>query len=1072
MAIIVERGDTLSKLSKTLGVSKQELQDANKGVDFSELEAGQLLVHPEEKRDLVRDALALGYSDIDDLARRAKMSKAEVLSLASFEEAEVSASKQRLPNNILQEIRVAARQKKSLPNELLQEIRVAAQTKTDLPFDPVEVTATKQDVPKDILQEVSVKDKKKSTARNYLEEIRIAATNNATLPKATKLNTSKLFSEDDLKIIESEAQKTVERYKAKEEFLATEFARGLTFGAIDDIKALASDDPYRLAKIKEQLKRQKFIEENPSIADYALPLEILGAIPTGAGLSRALSKAGITSAAKQAGIEGYLYGGLSGDSGEERIALASFGGLGGVALGKVIDVATKRVSKGGLKSDADDLADREIQIEPVLRTKADEKAMADEVFEEVDNPIYATKPLAEAQTAGEFYEGVKGAVRRFYNDKIKGVSDALWSGVSPQVGARVQRADQAALVTTNKELEAFSEELAPVLQVINDDTYVKGVLLDYGKGSLSKLKSTTHTQAEILDDSINKLKELLANKMGTNKLRTLEKYLRYSAAKNGDLNKNVFGVEFAGKRTYLHTALSRAERKRLQKLGEIDDEQLPGLSEDTAFKQRTRGDYLNSGDRFAPDPANYQNPIITDMQRIFKLERLNQIQRVFGVDVDEMAKIKRSYPEEGALGYLTPDEFMDEFAYTLMRKGISKEGAFYTRQKVIDLIMGQDSTPHPVIQSLSSLSYATTLAGPMSAILNIADVPLVGAKYGGAAVREGGKVLVPKGFKTVPNADLKKLGISGQTFGEFVNRISDQVQNSNGFLMGMASAMRKGTDMLMKGSGFAALDQVGKQGVMRGVLKSAADDAAADNLAKNWGFYFNDNELKILTKQFNQHGDDWTKYTGQGKQLAEELMLAGLGQQQLISAAGRPAAWARHPNLRPLWALRGFVIKQQALALREVVGNIKKGNPEEAAKFLGRYAAYGAGGYAIINEGRQYIFGDGEMSASGLVRGYGDAWASLLTANTLGLNDYQYGQIKQNGILPTLAEGLMPIAITRPFEIGQTIVEAIDQERPPQAVLTEASPAVKQSLRLLRNISPEDSEQQAMFSELLRYRND
>ena len=160
-------------------------------------------------------------------------------------------------------------------------------------------------------------------------------------------------------------------------------------------------------------------------------------------------------------------------------------------------------------------------------------------------------------------------------------------------------------------------------------------------------------------------------------------------------------------------------------------------------------------------------------------------------------------------------------------------------------------------------------------------------------------------------------------------------------------------------------------------------------------------------------------------------MFAGLGQQQLISAAGRPAAWARNPNLRPLWALRGFVVKQQALALREVVGNLKAGKPEKAAEFLGRYAAYGAGGYAVINEGRQFIFGDGEMSAGGLVRGYGDAWASLLTANTLGLNDYQYGQIKQNGFLYTLAEGSLPIALDRPMDIGQTIIEVIDRERPP-----------------------------------------
>ena len=84
-------------------------------------------------------------------------------------------------------------------------------------------------------------------------------------------------------------------------------------------------------------------------------------------------------------------------------------------------------------------------------------------------------------------------------------------------------------------------------------------------------------------------------------------------------------------------------------------------------------------------------------------------------------------------------------------------------------------------------------------------------------------------------------------------------------------------------------------------------------LADNWGFYFNKKELDVISEQLQKHGADWRKYEGPGKDLIEELMFAGLGQQQLISAAGRPAAWARHPNLRPLWALRGFVIKQQAL---------------------------------------------------------------------------------------------------------------------------------------------------------------
>ena len=159
--------------------------------------------------------------------------------------------------------------------------------------------------------------------------------------------------------------------------------------------------------------------------------------------------------------------------------------------------------------------------------------------------------------------------------------------------------------------------------------------------------------------------------------------------------------------------------------------------------------------------------------------------------------------------------------------------------------------------------------------------------------------------------------------------------------------------------------------------------------------------------------------------------------------------------------------------MREVVGNIKAGRPDKAKQFLARYALYGAGGYAVINEGRQFIFGDGEVSAGGLLRGYGDAWASLITANTLGLNDYQYGQIQQNGFIPTLIMGSIPLAASRAADIVSTTVDVIDQERPPQALFMEVSPAAKQISRMLSNIGEGTGnvQLQQITDEALRQRN-
>ncbi len=796
-------------------------------------------------------------------------------------------------------------------------------------------------------------------------------------------------------------------------------AQGLTFGFADELEAAASDEEYEvaLARIREQQERYKQL--NPG---SAIGFELAGSLPTALAGAASLGRLGVTSVAKQGAIEGSAYGIGSGESFEERAAGGVVGGLSGFALGKLIDVVITPSSAGGLRTEAHDLADKSLKIKPQLANKDLEIARANEIFDEVDNPQYTRKPLSEAKTAGELWSGLTGAVKNFYNDKVTGVSDELMRVVSPQVGARFQRADEAALATTNKELDGLSERLVPIIKIINNSERAKGVMLDYGAGKLGKTRA----------NSLIRLRKELKEDLNTEHMNVLEAYLNYSYKKNAQLNKKVFGAEFPDELTYLHTR-NIARYKKFKDEG-MTDAEIEKMFEDPGMERRTRGSYLSKNPN-APLPEDYDNPIISDMQRIFKMERLAQVQDKFGVKIDNVLSAKKATSPKGALVALTPQEFLDSLFYTLTQKGISNDGAQYAVNKITDTIMGQAKTPHPAIQAANSLAYASTLAGPMSAILNLADIPLLGAKYGGRAALEGLKVVNP--FKKIPSPDLQKMGLSNQTFGEFVNKTNELASNNQGFMAGTAHQMRKGADFLMKGSGFAAMDRVGKKGVMRGVLRSATDDAKVGNLSENWGFYFNDAELELIADQLKKHDMDWSKYTGDGAKLIEELLFAGLGQQQLISAAGRPAAWARNPNLRPLWALRGFVVKQQALALREVMGNIKAGKPEKAAQFLGRYASYGAGGYAVINEGRQFIFGDGEASFNGLVRGYGDAWASLLTANTLGLNDYQYGQIKQNGLLYTFAEGMMPIAIDRPLDIGRTVVEVLDQERPPQAIAQE-----------------------------------
>lgn len=867
--------------------------------------------------------------------------------------------------------------------------------------------------------------------------------------------------------------KSVDRRIKKGKGLVTEFGEGITFGLLGELKAAleaaTTDISYNEAKDRYEIAREMFKEQNPELASMATGLEFLGAAPTSIGLGVKLAKSGV-SLAKAGAIEGGIYGAAGGNTFEERISGGVIGGLSGLALGKVIDVAVKPSSSGGLKTQADEIADElsDIDEQGILRSIQEAEDAA--VYTEVDNPRYAKKPLRDAQTAGELWEGLKTSLSNFYNDKLRGVSDRLWAEVSPEIGARTQAANEAATMVFGRELDDLSERLVPVIRIINESDRALGVLLDFSAGKLSKS----------FDDAVIRLERELAQDLNTEHMAALKQYISYSRNKNQNLNRNLFGADF-GEGSYLHT-INRGFRERLKELGKTDDE-IEKLLDDPGFERRTRGAYLDKNDPKRPNPSDYENPIVSDMRRLMRLEQMSQLQRKFGVRIEDYKAgprreqaLQRSSSviertgelatdpillskniKTAAESPLTPDEFMQALKYTLMKKGISEQGADFTVKELTSMILGAQKTPHPLIQAANSLAYALTLAGPLSAVLNIADIPLSGAKYGRKAMLEGLQATNP--FNKVPNADLKKMGLSNQTFGEWVNIINDQVSDSSNWMIKTAAAMRNTANFLMKGSLFTSMDQVGKKGVMRTVLKSAVDDAEAGRLADNWGFYFNQAELDVISSQLKRHGMDWSKYNKVGNALVEELVAAGLGQQQLISSAGRPAAWARHPNLRPLWALRGFVVKQQALALREVVGNLKAGRPDKAAEFLGRYAAYGAGGYAVINEGRQFIFGDGEVSASGLARGYGDAWASLLTANTLGLNDYQFGKIKENGVMLTFAQGLLPIAVTRPFDIAGTAIGVIDREYP-VARLAQEVPIFRDVARVTRNIGEMTGQQE------------
>ena len=98
--------------------------------------------------------------------------------------------------------------------------------------------------------------------------------------------------------------------------LAREFGEGITFGFLGELVANARSAKegieYEQAKAEYEVAREMWKRKNPELAGLALPLEILGAIPSGGLLVKGLTKAGAT-VAKAGFAEGAVSTGRTSD---------------------------------------------------------------------------------------------------------------------------------------------------------------------------------------------------------------------------------------------------------------------------------------------------------------------------------------------------------------------------------------------------------------------------------------------------------------------------------------------------------------------------------------------------------------------------------------------------------------------------------------------------------------------------------------------------------------------------------------------------------------------------------------
>ena len=643
-----------------------------------------------------------------------------------------------------------------------------------------------------------------------------------------------------------------------------------------------------------------------------------------------------------------------------------------------------------------------------IDAKARRFSYIDEHYSKGRKADYQETDWRNAQTAGEFFDGIKDLIKRFYNDKLVGASDYIMK-LSPEIGARFQRFSETALRNNDLAFRNVVEPMEKMIKALDqDDKMLKAMIMDYT--NLENLWIARHGlnyyrpdfQAEVLLRK-QELDRYIADKYGAEMVGRFNQYIEWNKLMKGVHAKYINGERVRQQSPVVHIHTQLTPEKKATKFGKPTKEFRDDfeVSADSAKEARTRpsmvADLKNGGTKV----DDYLNPLLTDFRRTANYENLHQMARIM------------SLPE--TVVEQQPAEMFNTLRRTLIERGISEQDANTISKIIRDDFVGQTRSPANWIQFLNSWGYAGSLAGPKSAVLNLHDIPMAAVIYG------------PGSFKGV----FKKMGYSvedkgiRQNVGEFMNYMQEQLNSGPASLSKQAAdTARKGTDLLMTGSGFAWMDVVGKNAITRMIVQDAVDNV--DKLRDRWGFYFSGRELKLIENQIRKHGINVGEMTGEGAKLFDELFFAGLGQQQLISSAGRPAAWARNPNFRPLWALRGFAIKQLALAQRNIFDNIAKGNKQAAWEYMQRYALFSAGGFGLMNEARQWLWGDGNFTAAGVLTGFADQIVSTASINTIGLNDYQWGKMMEDGIFVTWLRSLVPIGIDIPMDTIGDVADAID----------------------------------------------
>ena len=218
--------------------------------------------------------------------------------------------------------------------------------------------------------------------------------------------------------------------------------------------------------------------------------------------------------------------------------------------------------------------------------------------------------------------------------------------------------------------------------------------------------------------------------------------------------------------------------------------------------------------------------------------------------------------------------------------------------------------PHKALRLVRDVGYGTTLANPISALVQLGDV--------GLSMFTQGIMPTVKAILGKSEITMQSLGLDNLMASEFTNVIDAS----------------KALHNVMTWGGFRHIDRFGKNVLLNAAYKNGKNLAKTAEgkakLAKGYKKAFGESEFQGLV-------DDLA--AGTMSERVKLMLWSELSDTQPIALSEMPQKFLDMPNGRILYSLKSYAIKQLDIIRRKIVDEYKTGSKTEATKQLARYIA-------------------------------------------------------------------------------------------------------------------------------------